>query len=423
MGNFFCCPEEEQRRDGYDYFDLNASDPSGRLGTLGIGYGGRPTGWAEAGHFTDQFLLKRQIGKGSTASCHVCAAKSNNKEYAVKILSKKKIKMMYSNLMPQFRLEVDILRALEHPHIIRLHSVFEDKQNLFVVTELARGGELFDYLVSRPNQVLSEASVSFLIRQVIHAVAEMHKYGIIHRDLKLENILLAKKPKDTGSDADFKSIQLKIIDFGLAKMFDEEIRQGDNASNNKNNAAPGPNGNTGGFTALNANQTAKTFFGTVGYIAPEMMQRKQYTNAVDVWAIGVIAYVLLCGVFPFDDKSRELDYKLRYPAWVSELSESAKDLLEKLLAVDPKRRLTAQQALYHPWVSGQTASPRTLLSSPGYFSSLFSPMPGTASSGGKPTKTPGSTMMILDSLDEEESISPLALNEEPSVDNNEVFLS
>lgn len=134
-----------------------------------------------------------------------------------------------------------------------------------MVTEYASGGELFDYLVSRPNGLLSEAQASQLIRQVVSAVAYMHSNKVIHRDIKLENILLAEKPG--------KDIKLKIIDFGLAKTM-----------------AP--------------NEKAKTFFGTVGYLAPEMTKRR-YSFGVDVWAVGVLTYVLLCGVFPFDDDARK----------------------------------------------------------------------------------------------------------------------
>lgn len=133
------------------------------------------------------------------------------------------------------------------------------------MTEYAAGGELFDHLVSRPNGLLSEAEASQLIRQVVSAVAYMHRSNVIHRDIKLENILLARNSVD--------EIQLKIIDFGLAKLM-------------------GPN------------EKAKTFFGTVGYLAPEMA-RRQYSFGVDVWAVGVLTYVLLCGVFPFDDDLRK----------------------------------------------------------------------------------------------------------------------
>mmetsp|Transcript_2237 Transcript_2237/g.2532 ORF Transcript_2237/g.2532 Transcript_2237/m.2532 type:complete len:436 (-) Transcript_2237:661-1968(-) len=283
--------------------------------------------------FSDIYELSEEIGKGSTATVFRCVkrqGKENNrisKSFSVKIINKKKVAAMYNDIYQQLKREVDILDNLRHPHIIRLYGMFESEKVLHMVTEYASGGELFDYLVSRPNGLLSEAQASQLIRQVVSAVAYMHSNKVIHRDIKLENILLAEKPG--------KDIKLKIIDFGLAKTM-----------------AP--------------NEKAKTFFGTVGYLAPEMTKRR-YSFGVDVWAVGVLTYVLLCGVFPFDDdarKNRSSQYKLKFPPWAKNISSSAKDLLYTLLQVKPSARATATEATQHPWVKGETASPKLLLSSP-----------------------------------------------------------
>eukprot|EP00511_Aplanochytrium_stocchinoi_P001165 CAMPEP_0204827046 /NCGR_PEP_ID=MMETSP1346-20131115/4613_1 /ASSEMBLY_ACC=CAM_ASM_000771 /TAXON_ID=215587 /ORGANISM="Aplanochytrium stocchinoi, Strain GSBS06" /LENGTH=352 /DNA_ID=CAMNT_0051955339 /DNA_START=103 /DNA_END=1158 /DNA_ORIENTATION=- len=267
--------------------------------------------------FNDIYSLEEQIGKGSTAVVFKCRKKNVNaidKAFAVKIIDKKKVSVMYTDIYQQLKREVDILDSLRHPYIIRLHGMFESEKALHVVTEYAAGGELFDYLISRPNGLLSEAEASQLIRQITSAVAYMHMNNVLHRDIKLENILLADKPEEHNSCV------LKIIDFGLAKT-------------------------------MKRSERAKTFFGTVGYLAPEMVSRR-YSFGVDVWAIGVLTFVLLCGVFPFEDdvrKGAKVNYKLKFPPWAKNISASAKDLLKALLQVNPNARATAASAMDHPW--------------------------------------------------------------------------
>ena len=281
--------------------------------------------------FGDFYTLKSKIGKGSTARVYLCTSPqdSGDELYAVKIINKQKVTASYPTLMKQLKEEARLLEELHHPNIIALHAMFESSCTLHLVTEYASGGELFEYLISRPNGLLSEAEASRLIRQILAAIAYMHECGVMHRDIKLENILLAEKPKGSKTT-------LKLIDFGLAK-------------------------------STRDCEHAKTFFGTVGYIAPEMLTKK-YTNAIDLWAAGVLTYILLCGVFPFEDDVRKrlkVDYTLRFPPWTkSKLSASAKDLLSSLLCVYPSQRSTAQSALEHPWIRGSTASPKCILSSP-----------------------------------------------------------
>jgi serine/threonine protein kinase len=155
------------------------------------------------------------------------------------------------------------------------------------------------------------------------------------RDLKPENLLLKKKPKGPNDPID-----VKIIDFGLSKAMIEPV--------------------------------ARTFLGTRGYLAPEMLQRRDYDRSVDTWALGVIVFVLLCGCLPFDDDSATVPsddvvrakFVLRFPRWAKNLSASAKNLLENLLNVDPAQRYTAEEALQHPWVQGSTAPRANLLASP-----------------------------------------------------------
>ena len=193
------------------------------------------------------------------------------------------------------------------------------------------GGELFDYVVEKGT--LSEEEASIIVRKITSAVAFMHSLNIIHRDLKPENLLLTSKRADA---------EIKIIDFGLAKEMTD------------------------------TRDHARSFLGTKGYLAPEMLLRHAYDKSVDIWALGVIVFVLLCGCLPFDDDSSRIPsesiakkrFTLRFPSWATNLSPSAKDILQKLLDVDPKTRFTAEQALAHPWVSGKTVIPNNYLQSP-----------------------------------------------------------
>ena len=399
-----CC--DGAGADGYDSLS-RAARPGAPAALNGV-TGGTDASALPFGpaRFEEHFDLREQLGKGSTAACHLCVEFGTGQRYAVKIINKKKISVLYADLLPQFRREVDILRRLQHPNIIRLHRVFESKTTLHVVTELASGGELFEYLVGRPNSILTEATVSFLIRQCFSAAAHMHAHGIIHRDIKLENILLASKPNEEEDDDEgalaYDNITLKIIDFGLAFTQDQD-GSGPRAGQQQQQQQPPPGPGPGQQQPL---RTAKTFFGTVGYIAPEMLKRKNYTDAVDVWALGVVTYVLLCGVFPFEEQQQggggggkkrfqPNDYKLRYPAWVHTLSESARDLLQWVLTVEPGKRPSAQEVLLHPWVSGETASPRQQLQSPGHLAKLRNP----------------AALKAMDSLAEEGNVSPLLLDE------------
>jgi serine/threonine protein kinase len=337
--------------------------------------------------FTDVYTIKEQVGRGSTSSCFKAVHKRSGDVLAVKVIDKRRVAVMYPELLRQFREEVQVLSMLSHPHIIRLYEVFENETTLNVVTEYVQGGELFDYLVERPDRLLSEAEASFIVRQVAWATAYMHAQGVMHRDLKLENILVSHRP---SHDEDGPTV--KLIDFGLAKrytqisptqqqelqqLYEQQVR----VVNSNVGTSTSSTSTTSSASAMMDNTTmnilpkptANTFFGTVGYIAPEMTKRKGYTASVDVWSLGVMTYVLLCGIFPFEDSDpsdlssalrSHSDYTLKYPPWANKISNSAKDLLSKLLEVNPSRRLTAGRALQHPWVSGETASKNAVLGTP-----------------------------------------------------------
>ncbi len=207
--------------------------------------------------------------------------------------------------------EIDIMRKLRHPHIVQLLDLYQTKEKLYLVLELVEGGELFDKIIERGHY--SEKDAADIVRQMLNGIKYMHENGVAHRDLKPENILCGNKG------------EIKIADFGLSKDF--------GASN------------------------LQTSLGTPGYVAPEVLSGNPYDNSVDIWSIGVITYVLLCGFTPFyAENQRELfeqilaaDYTFPDPEW-TEISAEAKDFISKILVTNPAVRLTAAQALDHPWI-------------------------------------------------------------------------
>ena len=195
-----------------------------------------------------------------------------------------------------------------------MFNSFYTPRNAYLILELVSGGELFDQIVLR--KFYSETDASRLIRQAFSAVHHMHQHGVVHRDLKPENLLCT----DNGDS-------IKISDMGLATFFEGE-------------------------------SGLKLMCGTPGYVSPEVLKRTGYGTKVDAWSLGVILYILLCGFPPFSHKddgellklSREGKYQYPSPYW-DHISESAKDLIDNLLVVDPSRRYSVHQALSHPWVS------------------------------------------------------------------------
>lgn len=300
--------------------DTKATTPTGGKG---------PSPSANKSTFYMNYELKDEIGVGSTSKCYRCCRKSDGKEFACKVIDKRQVEMKFSGLLDQFNVEIKVLKALNHPNIIHLEDTFDTADRIYMVMELMRGGELFDYVVDKGT--LSEEEASIIVRKITSAVQHMHRQNIIHRDLKPENLLLTTRDGQP---------EVKLIDFGLAKIMQETV--------------------------------ASSFLGTKGYLAPEMLQRHSYDKAIDMWALGVIVFVLLCGCLPFDDDSSRIasesaarkKFTLRFPKWASGLSASAKDLLHNLLEIDPKHRFTADQAMVHPWVSGKTVQIDNYLQSP-----------------------------------------------------------
>uniref|UniRef100_A0AAQ4PB05 Calcium/calmodulin-dependent protein kinase type IV n=1 Tax=Gasterosteus aculeatus aculeatus TaxID=481459 RepID=A0AAQ4PB05_GASAC len=260
------------------------------------------------------YTLSSELGRGATSIVYRCEEKQTQKPYALKVLKKTIDKKIV-------RTEIGVLLRLSHPNIIQLKEIFETDTDIALVLELVTGGELFDRIVERGYY--SERDAAHVIKQILEAVAYLYENGVVHRDLKPENLLYA----DLSLDA-----PLKIADFGLSKIIDDQV-------------------------------TMKTVCGTPGYCAPEILRGNAYGPEVDMWSVGVILYILLCGFEPFFDPrgdqymySRILncDYEFVSPWW-DDVSLNAKDLVSKLIVLDPPKRLSVREALQHPWVLGKAA--------------------------------------------------------------------
>ncbi|KAK5931257.1 hypothetical protein CgunFtcFv8_027420 [Champsocephalus gunnari] len=260
------------------------------------------------------YTLSSELGRGATSIVYRCEEKQTQTPYALKVLKKTIDKKIV-------RTEIGVLLRLHHPNIIQLKDIFETDTDIALVLELVTGGELFDRIVERGYY--SERDAAHVIKQILEAVAYLHENGVVHRDLKPENLLYA----DLSLDA-----PLKIADFGLSKIIDDQV-------------------------------TMKTVCGTPGYCAPEILRGNAYGPEVDMWSVGVILYILLCGFEPFFDPrgdqymySRILncDYEFVSPWW-DDVSLNAKDLVSKLIVLDPHKRLSVREALQHPWVLGKAA--------------------------------------------------------------------
>lgn len=261
----------------------------------------------------DFYTVGKEIGRGAFSIVKEGTNKTTGQKVAIKSIRTRYIK---NKLLLR---EIDIMKKVgNHPNILKLHEVFETKNFLYLVLELVTGGELFDQIVARGEY--SEQDASGIVRQIISAVAHLHANGIAHRDLKPQNLLCA------GAQGD----DIRVADFGLSKMFDQ-------------------------------GEYLVTCCGSPEYVAPEVLECKPYDKACDLWSVGVITYVLLTGCFPFWDKNNAVLYekirKVEY-GWPSgsDISPEAKDLIRHLIEKNPDKRFSAEQALQHPWVTGQGVS-------------------------------------------------------------------
>ncbi|KAI7935917.1 hypothetical protein MJO28_016152 [Puccinia striiformis f. sp. tritici] len=244
---------------------------------------------------------------------------STGKYYACKVINKR----LMEGREHMVRNEISVLKKISagHPNIVTLHDYFETLNNLYLVTDLCQGGELFDRICAKGQYY--ERDARHLVQVVLNAVDYLHSHGIVHRDLKPENLLF-RGPED--------SADLLIADFGLSRVIDDSK-----------------------FNALT------TTCGTPGYMAPEIFKKSGHGKPVDIWAIGVITYFLLCGYTPFDkdDSIAEIRaicdaaYKFEPAEYWKNVSNIARDFISKCLTVAPEERLTSSTALEHPWFASE----------------------------------------------------------------------
>ncbi|ESO89987.1 hypothetical protein LOTGIDRAFT_178957 [Lottia gigantea] len=263
--------------------------------------------------FEDEYSQGKDLGQGSTASVHKCQHKGTGQFWAAKIIRKNVQKKIVLT-------EIGILLKIRHPNVVRLKEVFETEDRIIMILELVTGGELFDRIVTTGHY--SEKDAAKAVLDILTAVDHLHDNGVVHRDLKPENILYADLKGNSP---------LKVADFGLSQIIEPEVKM-------------------------------STICGTPGYCAPEILSGKKYEKTVDIWSVGVITYILLSGYEPFyEDNEKKMykriikgEYSFPSPIW-DNVSENAKDLIRKMLHMDSKKRLTAKQALKHPWVRGIAA--------------------------------------------------------------------
>ncbi|XP_029541321.2 ribosomal protein S6 kinase alpha-2 isoform X2 [Oncorhynchus nerka] len=266
-------------------------------------------------HFTDGYEVKEEVGLGAYSVCKRCIHKITSVEYAVKIIDRVKKD-------PSEEIEI-LLRYGQHPNIITLKDVYDDGRYAYLVMELMRGGELLDRILYQ--KCFSEREASALLCTITKTVEYLHSQGVVHRDLKPSNLLYVDETGDPES--------IRICDFGFAKQLRAE------------------------------NGLLMTPCYTANFVAPEVLKKQGYDAACDIWSLGILLYTMLAGFTPFangpDDTPEEIlarigsgKYALTGGNWDT-VSDAAKDIVTKMLHVDPHQRLTAPQVLRHQWIVNQ----------------------------------------------------------------------
>lgn len=292
----------------------------------------------------DYYRFGSELGTGHYAIVKAGINKTTGKKVAIKEFHKQNIKDLY-----KFEKESDILIGLKHENIIKLFDTFveplSNETNFFktyLVMDYANGGELFNRIVRKGKLGIDESKDIF--RQLLSGVKFLHLNHIIHRDIKPENVLLDIKYRDSACsnsqnnmqldpwDKDELSITIKLADFGLAKF-------------------------VGGTNNSNENNFTTTMCGSPGYVSPEILQNQNYCEKTDMWSLGVLLYIILCGFPPFSDQLGppsmkqqiiEAKYAFYSPYW-DEIPDIALDLISNLLQLDTKKRFSVIQAVHHPW--------------------------------------------------------------------------
>jgi serine/threonine protein kinase len=262
----------------------------------------------------DLYDIKEKSGKGKFGLVKHAIHKQSGKEVAIKIMAKKNMSTADLELA---KTEIDILKICNHPNIIKLYDIFDTPEYIYIIMEYCSGKDLFSYIEKR-NYKLPEPRAANIIHKLSMAIFYIHSYGIIHRDLKPENILMT----DNTDNAD-----IRLLDFGLSKI-----------------VGPG--------------EKCTEPYGTLSFVAPEVLKGKPYDKSVDLWSIGIIAYLLMCGFLPFDDEHSEREIARQtiqdpvpYPANVwKNLSPEAKEFVGSLLKKNPEDRISIKEVLNSKWI-------------------------------------------------------------------------
>ncbi|KFP00664.1 Death-associated protein kinase 3, partial [Calypte anna] len=265
----------------------------------------------------DFYEMGEELGSGQFAIVRKCRERKTGLEYAAKFIKKRRLSSSRRGVSrEEIEREVDILREIQHPNIITLHDIFENKTDVVLILELVSGGELFDFLAEKES--LTEEEATQFLKQILDGVHYLHSKHIAHFDLKPENIMLL--------DKNVPNPRIKLIDFGIAHK-------------------------------IEAGNEFKNIFGTPEFVAPEIVNYEPLGLEADMWSIGVITYILLSGASPFLGESKQetltnisavnYDFDEEY---FSNTSELAKDFIRRLLVKDPKKRMTIAQSLEHPWI-------------------------------------------------------------------------
>ncbi|XP_028814242.1 death-associated protein kinase 2 isoform X1 [Denticeps clupeoides] len=265
----------------------------------------------------DFYEIGEELGSGQFAVVKRCKEKSTGMEYAAKFIKKRQSRASRRGVRrEEIEREVDILRDLQHPNIISLHDVYENRTDVILILELVSGGELFDFLAQKES--LSEEEATEFIKQILDGVQYLHSKKIAHFDLKPENIMLL--------DSNVLLPKIKLIDFGLAHKIDDDVE-------------------------------FKNIFGTPEFVAPEIVNYEPLGLEADMWSIGVITYILLSGASPFLGESKQetlanisaMNYEFD-EEFFSSTSDLAKSFIKQLLVNNKRKRMTIKQALNHPWI-------------------------------------------------------------------------
>jgi Ca2+-binding EF-hand superfamily protein len=262
---------------------------------------------------TDFYDVKEPVGKGKFGTVKLGIHKKTGKKVAIKVMKKKQMTLQDIELQKR---EIEILKICQHPSIIKLLDIFENQDYIYIVMEYLKGGDLFNYLEKR-DFTIPESKARELSHSIATGIFYLHSYGIAHRDLKPENILMTDESDEATP---------KLVDFGLSKIV-------------------GPS------------EKCNDPFGTLSYVAPEVLLQKPYDKSVDLWSLGVIIYLLLSGTLPFDDDDdREIarqtihdEVDFSYSVW-KKIGSDVKSMIKKLLEKEKNKRMTLEEVLQHPWI-------------------------------------------------------------------------